>query len=71
MRAKLPSKPSARWNPAFEEEQMLDNLYLLLAGMMLEAQTKGEFHPFTSARQHFIECMARSERLEHVLPAVA
>ena len=54
-----------------EEEQILDNLYLLLAGMMMEEQTRGEFNPFRATRRHFLECMNRNEMVESCLQAVA
>lgn len=43
-------KEHANLNDALLEE----NLYLLLAGMLLEEQTKGEVAPFKSARREFL-----------------
>ncbi len=38
-------------------EQELDNLYLLIAGMILEEQTNGECAPFEIQRRSFLHCL--------------
>ena len=54
-----------------QDEQMIDNLYLLLAGMMIEEQTKGEYSPFAGNRKSFLKSIDASDRVKYQTQAVA